>query len=113
MAFPDAFLAWSTRKNSRALLLAYVAGALLALAFAPFNRWPVLFLSLPLCYLLIEAAANRRQAAYRGFAFGYGFFLTGTWWIANSMLVDAGKFAWMIPFSVLGLSAALATAPAA
>ncbi len=88
--------------------VSYLAGALMALAFAPFNLWPVIFVSLPALYLLLNAAPSPRQAALRGFFFGYGYFMAGTWWIANSMLVDAAKFAWMMPFSILGLSAALA-----
>lgn len=34
--------------------------------------------------------------------------MAGTYWIALSMTVDLERFAWMIPFSVLGLSAVLA-----
>ncbi len=80
----------------------------MALAFAPFELWSVIFISLPVFYLLLDTAPSLRHAALRGFFFGYGYFMAGTWWIANSMLVDATKFAWMMPFSILGLSAALA-----
>jgi apolipoprotein N-acyltransferase len=80
----------------------------MALGFAPFNLWPVIFISLPIFYILLSASERLGQALWRGFYFGYGYFMAGTWWIANSLLVDADKFAWMLPFSILGLSAAMA-----
>lgn len=92
----------------RAAGVSYLAGALMAPAFAPFYLWPVVAISLPVFFTLLRAADSSRQAAVRGFMFGYGYFMAGTWWIANSMLVDVAKFAWMMPFSILGLSAVLA-----
>jgi apolipoprotein N-acyltransferase len=92
----------------RAYGVSYLTGALMVLGFAPFYLWPVIFISLPTFYLLLNSAPSLRHAALRGFFFGYGYFMAGTWWIANSMLVDAAKFAWMMPFSILGLSAVLA-----
>src|SRR5688572_24555185 len=86
----------------------FVAGALMALAFAPFHGWPVIFLSIPIFYLLLTDAASARQACLRGFFFGYGYYMAGTWWVANSLMVDAEKFGWLLPFSVLGLSAVMA-----
>ena len=104
------FTNWLSRleRGFAAFATCFFAGAMLAFAFAPTMFWPVIFLSLPLFYHVLMASASTRQAALRGFAFGYGFFIAGTWWIANSMLVDAAKFAWMMPFSILGLSAVLA-----
>ncbi len=31
--------------------------------------------------------------------------MAGTWWMAKALLVDASQFGWLVPFSVLGLSA--------
>ena len=89
-------------------LMAYVAGALMAAGFAPYHCWPVVFVSLPAFYLLLINSNSRKQTLWRGFFFGYGYSMAGTWWIANALLVDADKFAWMLPFSVLGLSAVMA-----
>ncbi len=80
----------------------------MALAFAPFECWPVLFLSIPVFFTLLDAAQSPRHAVARGFLFGYGYFMAGTWWIANALTVDMAKFGWLIPFCVLGLSAAMA-----
>lgn len=88
--------------------MCFVAGAGTATAFAPTYWWPVLFLTLPIFYFLLDAAAGRRHGLGRGFAFGYGFFMAGTWWIANALMVDAAKFGWLFPISVGGLSAVMA-----
>lgn len=92
----------------KGLFVAFAAGALMALGFAPMHAWPVIFFSLPIFYKLLQTAVSRAQALWRAFAFGYGHAMAGTWWIANALLVDADKFAWMMPFSILGLSAAMA-----
>ncbi len=95
--------------RSTIALVLFAAGCLMALGFAPFDVWPVIFISLPIFYVLLSASASIGQALLRGFCFGYGYFMASTWWIANSLLVDASKFGWMLPFSVLGLSAAMAS----
>ena len=91
-----------------AALLCFLSGAAASMAFAP-THWVVLLPpALSLFYILLNAAAARRHALLRGFAFGYGFFMAGTWWIANALAVDMEKFGWMIPLSIGGLSAVLA-----
>ena len=95
--------------RSTIALVLFAAGCLMALGFAPFDVWPVIFISLPIFYVLLSASASVGQALLRGFCFGYGYFMASTWWIANSLLVDASKFGWLLPFSVLGLSAAMAS----
>lgn len=92
----------------QAWLGCFFAGAAMALAFAPFDCVWVALLALPAFYLLLEAAAARRHAILRGFFFGYGYCIAGTWWIANALTVDLEKFGWLIPLSVLGLSAVMA-----
>ena len=90
-----------------------LAGALSALAMAPFNAWPVLFLTFPVAVWLIDGAGAGRwrgvpAAAMSGFWFGLGYFVPGLYWIGYAFLVDAPTFAWLMPFAVLGLPAYLA-----
>ena len=106
-------LAWGWKRAAIAL----VAGALSALAMAPFNAWPVLFLTFPVMIWLIDGAGAGRwrgvpAAAMSGFWFGLGYFIPGLYWIGNAFLVDAATFAWLMPFAVLGLPAYLALFPA-
>jgi len=93
--------------------IALAAGALSALAMAPINAWPVLFLTFPVAVWLIDGAGAGRlrgvpAAALAGWCFGLGYFVPGLYWIGNAFLVDASTFAWLIPFAVFGLPAYLA-----
>ena len=95
--------------------LAFLAGAVSALAMPPFSLWPLLALTLPLLVLLLDAALDRRPARGRlwpgfatGWLFGMGYFLAGLWWIGEAFLVQADAFAWLMPFAVLALPAGLA-----
>ena len=102
-------LAWGWKRAAIAL----IAGALSALAMAPFNAWPVLFLTFPVAVWLIDGSAAGRwrgvpAAAMSGFWFGLGYFVPGLYWIGYAFLVDAPTFAWLMPFAVLGLPAYLA-----
>ena len=106
-------LSWGWKRAAIAL----VAGALSSLAMAPFNAWPVLFLTFPVLVWLIDGAGGGRlqglpAAAMAGWWFGLGYFVPGLYWIGNAFLVDAPTFAWLMPFAVLGLPAYLALFPA-
>ncbi len=113
----------------RRLAVAFVAGSLSVLAMAPFFLWPVLFLTLPVLVWLIDGAQTQGEAgsvwkrpavraATAGWWFGFGYFLFGLFWIGEAFLVEADKFAWLLPFAVtmmpagLALFTALATAAA-
>jgi apolipoprotein N-acyltransferase len=107
-------LAWGWRRA----VIALAAGALSVLAMAPFNAWPVLFLTFPVMVWLIDGAGAGRMrgvpaAAAAGWWFGLGYFVPGLYWIGYAFLVDASTFAWLMPFAVLGLPAYLALFPAA
>jgi apolipoprotein N-acyltransferase len=43
-----------------------------------------------------------------GWWFGFGYFLSGLYWIGSAFLVDAETFGWMLPFAVTLLPAGLA-----
>ena len=102
-------LSWGWKRAAIAL----AAGALSALAMAPFNAWPVLFLTFPTMVWLIDGAgAGRRRglpaAAMTGWWFGFGYFVPGLYWIGYAFLVDASTFGWLLPVAVCGLPAYLA-----
>lgn len=89
-------------------MLCFVAGALLALSFAPFHWWPVALISLPFLFLRLRTARHWRSAALYSWAFGYGHMMAGTYWVANALTVDMQQFGWLVPVSVLGLSLVMA-----
>ncbi len=52
--------------------------------------------------------ATWRQAALTGWGFGFGFFFAGLYWLGFAFLVEADKFAWLMPLAVAALPAGLA-----
>src|SRR5258707_12323891 len=113
MAGLSIMLGWGWKRA----LIALVAGALSALSMAPFNAWPVLFVTFPVAVWLIDgAAAGKRRgvpaAAMAGFWFGLGYFLPGIYWTGKALLVDPPPFACHKPFARSGLPTSLASFPA-
>ena len=93
--------------------MAFGAGAISALALAPFDAWPVLFFTFPVLVWLTDGAAAGRlggvpSAAIAGWWFGFGYFLVGLYWVGHAFLVDAKTFGWLLPFAVAGLPALMA-----
>lgn len=109
----------STLTGWRRLGVALAAGALSVLSFAPFHAWPVMFITMPVLVWLLDGcyASPERDwrvargeliaAAKTGWAFGFGFFFTGLYWIGFAFLVEAETFAWLLPLAVAVLPAGM------
>ena len=102
-------LAWGWKRAA----IAFLAGAFSSLAMAPFNAWPILFITFPVVIWLIDGAAAGKMrgipaAAMAGWWFGFGYFVPGLYWIGYAFLVDAETFAWLLPAAICGLPAYLA-----
>jgi apolipoprotein N-acyltransferase len=98
-------------------LIAVLAGAISALAQPPFGLFAVNFISYSVLIWLIDGATDdpdrgfiaRRMPSFMvGWAFGFGYFVAGLWWMGNALLVEADEFAWALPLAVLGVPAYLA-----
>lgn len=121
----------STLSGWRRGAVAFAAGSLSVLAMAPFFLWPVLLFTLPVLVWLIDGGGARSprrlplgiamslrdgapargailRAASTGWWFGFGYFLFGLFWIGEAFLVEADKFAWLLPFAVMLMPAGLA-----
>ena len=96
----------------RRWLAAWLFGLASVLAFPPVGWVPALFVALPALVWQIDGTATRRAAFAVGWWFGLGHFMAGTYWISNSLLVEADRFAWLIPPTLVGVSAYLAVYPA-
>lgn len=88
--------------------VAVAAGSFSALAFAPIFAFPVLFLTFPVFIWLIDASPGWRRSASAGWLFGFGYFFFNLFWVGEAFLVEADKFAWLLPFAVTLLPAGLA-----
>lgn len=103
----------------RAGLVCGLLGALAVLGFAPFFIWPAFAVSVLLLAALLDASARRsraegwrfgralRSVAWRGWCFGAGNTLAGMTWVATAFLVDAERFAALIPLALAALSGGL------
>lgn len=109
----------------RRAILAFGLGASSMLAFAPFCLWPLPFITLPCLIWLLDGVAagistgddrgirpQWRRAFLTGWFFGFGFFLAGFYWLGFAFVVEAEKFAWLIPLPVMAFPASLALFPA-
>lgn len=106
-------LSWGWRRRG----IAAAAGAVSALAMAPFFVFPILWITFPVLVWLIDGAvAEARSGRVRrlgpafaiGWFFGFGYFLAGLWWVGDAFLVEADQFAWAAPIAVVLLPAGLA-----
>jgi apolipoprotein N-acyltransferase len=84
------------------LKVVFAAGALLALAFAPFGVWPLAFVCPAVLFLAWQNATPRRAAAI-GFWFHGGTFLAGTYWLYHSVHTIGGAPIWVAILLMLGL----------
>src|ERR1700722_2872779 len=108
-------LSWGWRRRA----IAFVSGAVGALALPPFSLFALIAVPLTIAVWLIDGAQDRGSkrslaAAFgAGWWMGFGYFLAGLWWVGSALLVEADKFAWALPLAVVALPAALAVFPAA
>ncbi len=94
---------WSAR------LAAIGAGLAAAAAFPPFGILPGL-LGYALLLRLLDAEGPRplRQAFFRGWLAGVGYFALGVWWITEPFMVEPEVHGWMAPFALLLMAGGLA-----
>ncbi len=94
-------LARPTSALARALL-ALLAGAALATAFAPLNLWPLAVLA-PALLMWLWQGATPREAARLGFWFSFATFAAGTYWLYISIHGFGGAPVWLAFALMLGL----------
>ncbi len=89
--------------------LSFFLGACCTLAFEPFSWFFMVFFSISgLLWLLDNYQGHSlKHASSIGWWYGLGYFTTSLYWIAFALGVDLKQFAWLIPFTVLGLPAIL------
>ena len=89
----------------RRIGVAFLAGGVSALGFAPFNVFPLLLGAIAILVVLLDCASSDSRPLWRsactGWAFGFGQFVVGMHWIFYPFLVDPVEHAWQIPFVAL------------
>ncbi|MYE02063.1 MAG: apolipoprotein N-acyltransferase, partial [Alphaproteobacteria bacterium] len=88
-------------------LAAAVAGIGATLAMPPLGATPALAAGLVALVWLLDGATGFRSAFLTAFAFAFGFFAAGLYWVAGSFFVVGGATAAAGPLAVLGLAGLL------
>lgn len=89
-------------------LLSFILGVILTTAFAPYNCILSLIISFSGYYFLTTQYINRKDALISGYLFGFGYYLSSLYWFSSALLVQAEKFAWLIPFALTLIPSILA-----
>ena len=98
---------WLSRNGWIGNGLSLAAGALITLALAPFDLWPLVFVSCMILYLGLSQLSPR-QAALRSWWFGFGLFASGTSWVYVSIHDYGAASAPLALFLTLAFVAGLA-----
>ncbi len=87
-------------------------GLLAVFAFAPFFIAPLFALALIILLWALDDCKEQKSPLRAGFArafvFAFFHFALGMFWVGQAFLVDAEKFAWLLPFAVTALPAFIA-----
>ena len=92
-------------------LIPFLLGSLTVFSFQPFNFTLINFVILPVFFYLIIFIKKKSKSVYRkkpyrrnlflvGYLFGFGFYLSGIFWISFSLTFDK-NFIFLIPFAVI------------
>ncbi len=85
-----------------------IIGGLSVLGHAPFHVWPISIAGFVYLMCRLDAARSRQKGGFgRGFWFGFGYFLFGTFWIGSAFIVRGPEFIPVMPPMILGLAALL------
>jgi apolipoprotein N-acyltransferase len=85
-----------------------MGGVLMTLTLPPIFLLPLLIPAFCVLYWLIDAAPSSKRAFADGWWWGMGWHVTGLYWFCIALLTDPEKFAWLIPFTLIGLNAVIA-----
>lgn len=110
----------AARTSWQSACILVIAGILAGFSLPPYELFLLLFLAFPVLIWSLDGLADAKASsrglhwhgALQGWYFGFGYFLSSLYWMANAFYVDADVFGWVAPFAILGLSAFLALFPA-
>jgi apolipoprotein N-acyltransferase len=88
--------------------LAFLLGVCATATLPPVDLTPLLLVAFT-GLLWLDDGSTGPWASFRlGYAFGFGFFISGLYWIAAALFVDIASFWWLLPIAAAGLPAAFA-----
>ncbi len=82
-------------------LICLLLGILTSFSLPPYNIFFINFLTLPLLlYILVNYVNKKTISFFVGWIFGFGYFISNLYWIANSLTFDV-NFKFFIPFALI------------
>ncbi|VAV89746.1 Apolipoprotein N-acyltransferase / Copper homeostasis protein CutE [hydrothermal vent metagenome] len=110
LAFFDNLSKWQRRA------IIFFSGIVASMALPPADIWPAVFVAFSTLVILLDAIERRAlsptkkfKAAFAcGWLFGFGYFVVSLYWIGAALLVEADKFAVLLPLAVAALPAGIA-----
>lgn len=96
---------------SQKRLMLFFTGMVGAFGWAPYHQPAFFLIILNALMIRLWFCSTIRQALRCGWWWGWGFYVGNIFWIGNSLLVDARRFAWALPFSLAGLPGIFALYP--
>ena len=85
------------------LMWCYGLGALLNLALPPIGFWMILPLSITPFLWTLDQQSRSKMAWWTSYAYFFGYFTVGLYWISISLSEDWAQFFWLLPFSLIGI----------
>ena len=87
---------------------AFLLGISAVAALPPVDLSPLLVVAFPGLLWLDEGSSGLLASFGLGYAFGFGFFVAGLYWISGALFVDITAFWWLVPIAAAGLPALFA-----
>lgn len=84
---------------------AFITGAMSALAFPPVYALFLFFIATVISLKIADKLSTYKKVCTYGYLFGFAHFVTGLYWIANALLVDFVRFAWLYPITLISIGA--------
>lgn len=96
------------RQHRFAPLFAVVLGAITPFSLAPYHIWPLALVTLAIFSELLTQQCPK-QAAIRGWCFGFGLWASGVWWLFVSLHDYGNTPAWLAVLMVAFVAALMAS----
>lgn len=96
-------MAYLSKTPKRRIMLSSITGALLTLAFAPFNM--IIFTPIALiCLMHVTKHSKKASEAFiNGFAFGFTHLISSTYWVSYSITKADPNLWWLTPIAALAV----------
>ncbi len=88
--------------------IVFLIGALCSLAFAPFHFFPAAIISLSIFYFILEEKESKKEIFWCGFFYGFGYFLSGLYWVAIPLYSGIKQYEILAPFALIIIPSSMA-----